>query len=96
METQTTREQILEAIAELPNEVLLELTQFIDYLRYRSPQTPSKLQQSNNPEPRFYETATSEEWVAEFLAWVEHPRHQNYPMLSDEAIGRESIYGERG
>jgi len=44
----------------------------------------------------FYETATPEEWVAAFQEWVESHRALNLPTLSDEAISRESIYGERG
>ncbi len=41
----------------------------------------------------FYETATPEEWVKAFKDWVNHfPPH---PVLSDEAISRESIYRER-
>ncbi|MGF1979723.1 MAG: hypothetical protein RMY30_029630 [Nostoc sp. CmiSLP01] len=44
----------------------------------------------------FYETATSTEWVAAFRDWVESHRGLNLPRLSDEAISRESIYGERG
>ncbi len=43
----------------------------------------------------FYETATPAEWAQAFREWAEsHPRNQ--PYLSDEAISRESIYGERG
>ncbi|MCT7981973.1 hypothetical protein NG796_01555 [Laspinema sp. A4] len=43
----------------------------------------------------FYETATPVEWAKAFREWAEsHPRNQ--PYLSDEAISRESIYGERG
>ncbi|MDY7022496.1 MAG: hypothetical protein SWJ54_14270 [Cyanobacteriota bacterium] len=46
-------------------------------------------------EPPFYETATPEEWAKAFREWAEsHPR--NSSSLSDEAISRESIYGERG
>jgi len=44
----------------------------------------------------FYETATPTEWVAAFQEWVESHRGLNLPTLSDEAISRESIYGERG
>lgn len=43
-----------------------------------------------------YETATPEEWVVAFREWVESHRELNLPSLSDEAISRESIYGERG
>lgn len=43
----------------------------------------------------FYETATPAEWAKAFREWAEsHPHNQ--PYLSDEAISRESIYGERG
>jgi hypothetical protein len=44
----------------------------------------------------FYETATPEEWVTAFTEWVASHRGLNLPSLSDEAISRESIYGERG
>ncbi|QLE58047.1 hypothetical protein [Nostoc sp. TCL26-01] len=47
-------------------------------------------------ERSFYETATPAEWSAAFTEWVESHRGLNLPILSDEAISRESIYGERG
>jgi hypothetical protein len=37
---------------------------------------------------------TPEEWVREFKAWTRS--HSDLPILSDEAISRESIYGDRG
>jgi type III secretory pathway component EscR len=44
----------------------------------------------------FYQTATAEEWSREFREWVDSHRTLNLPTLSDEAISRESIYGDRG
>ncbi len=45
----------------------------------------------------FYETATTEEWITAFREWAEsHSQNQDSAILSDEAISRESIYGERG
>lgn len=44
----------------------------------------------------FYETATPEEWSLAFREWVDSHRDLNLPNLSDEAISRESIYGDRG
>jgi hypothetical protein len=41
------------------------------------------------------ETETPEEWIARFHAWV-HSHPTDTPLLSDEAISRESIYGDRG
>lgn len=43
----------------------------------------------------FYETATPQEWVKAFHEWAAS-HDPNSPCLSDEAISRESIYGERG
>ncbi|MBD2212371.1 hypothetical protein H6G27_21235 [Nostoc linckia FACHB-104] len=47
-------------------------------------------------EASFHETATPQEWALAFQEWVESHRKLNLPTLSDEAISRESIYGERG
>ncbi len=44
----------------------------------------------------FQETATPQEWISAFREWVESHQNLNLPSLSDEAISRESIYGERG
>ena len=40
------RQQILEAISDLPDEALVELASFLDYLRYKSTQ---RREISNNP-----------------------------------------------
>ncbi len=40
----------------------------------------------------FHADATPEEWSQRFSAWVEEHRALGLPLLSDEAIGRESIY----
>jgi len=37
-----------------------------------------------------WKTATDEEWITAFLAWVHS--HKEGPGLSDEAISRDSIY----
>lgn len=38
---------------------------------------------------------SAEEWIRELHAWI-HRNPRNTPELSDEAIGRESIYEGRG
>jgi proteasome lid subunit RPN8/RPN11 len=38
---------------------------------------------------------SAEQWLEEFHAWV-HSHPTTTPLLSDEAINRESIYGARG
>src|SRR5262249_55493850 len=45
--------------------------------------------------PHFQETATPEEWGRALREWSDS-HERNTPLLSDEAISRESIYGERG
>jgi len=41
------------------------------------------------------DSMSAEQWLQEFRAWVEsHPT--TTPLLSDEAVSRESIYGTRG
>ncbi len=38
---------------------------------------------------------SADEWIREFRSWVQsHPT--DTPLLSDEAVDRESIYGTRG
>jgi hypothetical protein len=50
---------------------------------------------SSTQERPFYEIATPSERAKAFLEWSLSHSH-NSPILSDEAISRESIYGERG
>jgi antitoxin (DNA-binding transcriptional repressor) of toxin-antitoxin stability system len=45
---------------------------------------------ASHPEP-----LGAEEWSRELHAWI-HSSPANTPVLSDEAISRESIYGTRG
>jgi hypothetical protein len=37
-----------------------------------------------------------EEWVRQFNAWTRSHAGRNLPVLSDEAMSRESIYADRG
>ena len=46
-------------------------------------------------EKPFYETATTEEWIAEFDKWVDSHKDKNYPVLPDEAYDRGNIYEDR-
>jgi proteasome lid subunit RPN8/RPN11 len=40
-------------------------------------------------------STSAEEWLKEFHAWV-HSHPTTTPLLSDEAVNRDSIYGTRG
>lgn len=81
-----------------------ELAAIVDSLAKITSRTPEEikphlhtmLERLVQPTERpFYETATPQEWVQAFHEWVESHRDMNLPSLSDEAISRESIYGER-
>ena len=37
-----------------------------------------------------------EEWIREYRTWSQSAAHADLPVLSDEAMSRESIYAERG
>ena len=55
-----------------------------------------KMKPTNETQERhFYETASPEERLQAIKEWAESHSHDT-PILSDEAISRESIYGERG
>jgi hypothetical protein len=67
-----------------------------------TPEEQTLLEEKMHPtlpdkERPFYETATPEERAKAFREWAEsHRTDEDSPILSDEAISRESIYGERG
>jgi hypothetical protein len=42
----------------------------------------------------FHAIATQEEWGQRFSEWVASHRELGFPALSDQAISRESIYGD--
>ena len=46
-------------------------------------------------EKPFHETATKEEWRAEFKKWLDSRKDHGEPYLSDEATRRENIYEDK-
>jgi hypothetical protein len=51
--------------------------------------------QVNGSAKPFYETATPDEWADSLRDWATS-HNPNIPLLSDEAIDRDSIYEGRG
>jgi hypothetical protein len=111
VDIQTLRQQLVGAIAELPEAALVELVSFVDYLHYKSSQEPVVLPNNLHsqdaamsaipsftiqPEAPLYKRLSPQELAQAFLDWAESHRDLDLPILSDEAISRESIYGERG
>lgn len=48
--------------------------------------------ETGEKEKPFHETATKEEWLAEFDRWIDSHKDKDYPILPDEAYSRENIY----
>jgi hypothetical protein len=107
---QSLRQHLVSAIAELPQEALTELIAFVDYQRYKASRRADGPPKLSSPQPEngveltamlslerpLYERLSPQELAQAFLEWAESHRDLALPVLSDEAIGRESIYGERG
>ena len=70
-------------VAKITNRSLEEVKPYLDTML-------SELVESNSS------SANTSERAREFREWVESHKDMNLPSLSDEAISRESIYGERG
>ncbi|MHC5610981.1 MAG: hypothetical protein ACYTXA_08175 [Nostoc sp.] len=81
-------ETIIQLLAKISNRTPEEIKPHLDTML-------EQLVQPSRERP-FYETASPQEWLAAFTEWVESHRGLNLPTLEDEAISRESIYGERG
>jgi hypothetical protein len=43
----------------------------------------------------FFETATDDEWISAFHQWSESHKAKELPVLSEEAMSRESMYPDR-
>lgn len=82
-----TEKRLAEKAAQkgLKIETLIEV--FIEDKLKDEPETSTE-----EKEKPFYETATKEEWLAEFHRWVDSHKDKDYPVLPDEAYSRENIY----
>jgi hypothetical protein len=57
-------------------------------------QITARMSASATPRPAY--ELSPEEWVRKFDEWTRSHAELNLPLLSDEDISRESIYGDRG
>jgi len=47
-------------------------------------------------QPAVFQELGPEEWVREFKTWTHSHSGDELPVLTEEAMSRDSIYGERG
>ena len=84
-------EQVIEKLSKItslpPKEIKPHLKALIERL--------SKTKEDDLASASFYTTSTHEEWSAEFHDWVDSHKGKNIPVLSDEAMSRESMYPDR-
>lgn len=82
-------EQIISALSKItsrsPEEIKPHLERFLSELS-------SKPDVSKN---HFFETATDDEWISAFRDWSESHKAKKLPVLTEEAMSRESMYPDR-
>jgi hypothetical protein len=74
-----------------PEEIKPHLKALIDRLSH----TKEENTRDDLASASFYTNSTHEEWSAEFHDWVNSHKGKDIPVLSDEAMSRESMYPDR-
>lgn len=82
--------QVMGALSKITNRSPEEIKPYLDELIERLVPKQDSLDSAS-----FSETSTHEEWSAEFHQWINSHKNRNIPVLSDEAMSRESMYPDR-
>jgi predicted transcriptional regulator len=80
--------EVEKRLAQKAEEKGLPIETFIEFI------IEDKLEEAEEQpkEKPFHETATREEWRAEFRKWLDSHKDRGLPYLSEEATRRENIY----
>jgi|GEM_PF-915454 len=94
--------QVMGALSKITNRSPEEIKPYVDELLKRLAVGQDSFDDINAASVRsvpmnvdsasFSETSTHEEWSAEFHQWVDSHKDRNIPVLSEEAMSRESMY----
>lgn len=84
-------EQVLDALSKITSRSPEEIKPYLDDLLDRL----SQKKEADLAFASFYAASSHEEWSAEFHRWVDSHKGKNIPVLSDEAMSRESMYPDR-
>ena len=76
-------------------QLVKSIAQMINSLSQEEQILLNELYFAHSERANFNETTTPAEQAKFFEDWADSHKHDT-PLLSDEAISRESIYGERG
>ena len=82
--------QVMGALSKITNRSPEEIKPYVDELLKRL-----AVGQDSFDSASFSETSTHEEWSAEFHQWVDSHKNRDIPVLSEEAMSRESMYPDR-
>lgn len=97
-------ERKVENIANLHGKELQEITNALAKITSRSPEEIApqlkhflaQLSQTPTiPETHFFKTANDDEWIKAFCEWSQSHKGKKLPVLSEEAMSRESMYPDR-
>ena len=83
-------EQVVGTLSKITNLFPEEIKPCLDELIQRLSQKKDNLASAS-----FYETSTHEEWSCQFHRWIDSHKEEDIPILSDEAMSRESMYPDR-
>lgn len=83
-------QQLQERAAAQGSTIEALLRRLLEAERAQPPDAPAPPTESRP----FYETATPEEWVREFLSWANDPSRHT-PSLTHEDVSRESLNEDR-
>ena len=82
--------KVIETLSEITSRSPEEIKPYLDkLLKSLSPK------QDSFDSALFSETSTHEEWSNEFHQWIDSHKNRNIPVLSEEAMSRESMYPDR-
>ena len=88
-------EKIVGALSKITSRSPEEIQPQLEALIERLSQTKEENIRDELVAVSFYNNSTHEEWSAEFHNWVNSHKGKDIPVLSDEAMSRESMYPDR-
>lgn len=82
-------EKVISALSKITSRSPEEIKPHLEQLLLELSQKPAV------PQNHFFETATDDEWISAFSKWSESHKAKELPVLSEEAMNRESMYSDR-
>ena len=81
--------EVVSTLAKITSRSPEEIKPYLDELLFRLFEEPFP------NDKHFFYTSSDKEWIASFNEWSQSHKLRNLPVLSNEAMSRDSIYDER-